>query len=694
MLVVSAAVLAEPAALNAGDAQLAQFNTIVDRPAPVPVSEAGTLETRLQRIERLSKRDPQQALLEIAALEQAALSPRAVLRLAAANARIAVYRFRMQDAIRQVEDALPRALKLGDPLVLGLLLNSRASALHELNRSPEALATADEARTQADRGGDEELRVDTRIFLVDFAARRGDYQRAFASLEEAEQIARRHAAAGPLAAVAYTGASLSDKIDDLPAALQGYAAAETGFREDADPLGEADAARRFAGLLIDAERYTEALDPLQRALARYHALRDDYGIAAATGLMARDVAGNGRPERGLLLNAEAIEALRRSDGSDKLAIALIDRAQLLVEHRRSQAAAALLDEARALLVRSDELRLRMRFHAVAASAMAALGRYREAHAALAELLQLRQHHDDQRLSRQLAAQRGRLESQRMAADLERARRQGEQQREALAQAERSARWQTALTLLALLSMAVALYALVRTARRSRRDAKLAQTDDLTGIQNRRRISDLGKRRLSECRDRGEPFSVLLLDLDHFKSVNDIYGHQTGDRALKAVADELKRHLRQGDELGRYGGEEFAVVLPATPVERAEAIADRLRAAIASLAPAELGLDGPLTVSVGVASADGEREFGALVARADRALYSAKEAGRNRVGVNRGEPAARSAAAVPAGADRAAALASAESMPADDTEVKGRRKRVAPTPMSEAAAPVATIPQAE
>ena len=105
-----------------------------------------------------------------------------------------------------------------------------------------------------------------------------------------------------------------------------------------------------------------------------------------------------------------------------------------------------------------------------------------------------------------------------------------------------------------------------------------------------------------------------------------------------MADELKRHLRRGDELGRYGGEEFAVLLPGASVERALAIAERLRAAVAAIAPEPLGLDRALTVSVGLACARGEIDFGELVARADRALYAAKEAGRNRVALAADAPA--------------------------------------------------------
>jgi len=218
----------------------------------------------------------------------------------------------------------------------------------------------------------------------------------------------------------------------------------------------------------------------------------------------------------------------------------------------------------------------------------------------------------------------------LATDLERARRDDHTHRVALAQAERNARIQTAFGLLSVFLALAATVALVRVARRSRRDATLARTDYLTGAQNRRRIAELGQHLLTAARARGEAFCVLLLDLDRFKSINDDYGHPAGDRALRAVADELKRHLRRGDELGRYGGEEFAVLLPATTAERARAIAERLRTAIAALGPESLGLERPLSVSVGVACLRDELDFPALIARADRALYLAKSAGRDRV----------------------------------------------------------------
>jgi diguanylate cyclase (GGDEF)-like protein len=627
--------------------RVAELATAVVAPV-APSAEPAAVEARLQSIERLAKRDPRRAQQEIAALGQPAMSVRGQLRLAAARAQAATYQFRMDEVRAATDEALPAARQLGDPQIVAQLLTSRASALHELNRGAEALAAAEEAMQLADRIDHSELRVDLRIFLAEHAARRGDFERAFGWLEEADQVARRTGGDGARASVAYTAAALARLIDDVPTALHAYTVAEAAFRDDGDPLGEADAARRRAVMLAHAGRHAEALDPLQRALARYHALADDFGVATATAGMAMAMAGSGQPDQGMALNLEAI-ALMRSGAitGDPMAEALVDRVMMLVEHRRAAGSLAAVEDARSALVRSDDLRLRMRFQEASAAAHAALGRYREAHAALAELLQLKTRYENQRLSRQLAAQRGRMESQRMAADLERARSETEAQRKALDRAERNARWQTLLILAAVAGIALALYALLRTARRSRRNSALAQTDYLTGIQNRRRISELGQRLMTRCSERAEPFAVLLLDLDHFKSINDDFGHAAGDRALQAVATELKRHLRRGDELGRYGGEEFAVVLPATEVERAAAIAERLRAAVAALPTEQIGLDRALTVSIGVASAGSARDFAALIAQADVALYAAKQDGRDRVMRHDALPPAREAEAAAA-----------------------------------------------
>lgn len=163
---------------------------------------------------------------------------------------------------------------------------------------------------------------------------------------------------------------------------------------------------------------------------------------------------------------------------------------------------------------------------------------------------------------------------------------------------------------------------------------LATTDPLTGIGNRRRMTEQINTELERCRRFGQPLSLLMVDIDHFKHVNDNFGHEAGDRAIIAVARALTEDMRSIDLASRFGGEEFVLLMPQTRAEVAAGAAERLRAAVAALQLR--GDDGEaisLTISIGVASAEpgGEADTASsLLVRADRALYRAKDEGRNRV----------------------------------------------------------------
>lgn len=160
----------------------------------------------------------------------------------------------------------------------------------------------------------------------------------------------------------------------------------------------------------------------------------------------------------------------------------------------------------------------------------------------------------------------------------------------------------------------------------------AQADALTGLHNRRWFNDAFTRQIARSQEDGAPFCLLLIDVDHFKRINDQYGHVAGDRALVAVAAVLANHIRPADMLARFGGEEFALGLPNTALDDAFAVAERLRRAVEFLAlPFRQGEPLPhLTVSIGIARLGAEQTLDAMVATADAALYRAKDGGRNRV----------------------------------------------------------------
>ena len=169
-------------------------------------------------------------------------------------------------------------------------------------------------------------------------------------------------------------------------------------------------------------------------------------------------------------------------------------------------------------------------------------------------------------------------------------------------------------------------------RAERHSYELAMRDTLTDMENRRAITDELERAVARSRRHGEMLGVLMLDIDHFKRVNDSYGHQAGDVVLRAVAQTLRARLRAQDVIGRFGGEEFLVVLPETDLEGARAAAEALRAAVEA-APIHWGAQRiSVTVSVGLRGGivTGGDTSDTLVGVADAAMYRAKQSGRNRV----------------------------------------------------------------
>lgn len=160
--------------------------------------------------------------------------------------------------------------------------------------------------------------------------------------------------------------------------------------------------------------------------------------------------------------------------------------------------------------------------------------------------------------------------------------------------------------------------------------ELAQYDEVTGLHNRRYVLE----QLEYERERAErtatPVTVALLDLDHFKSVNDRYGHSAGDRVLRRLGEVLIGTLRRMDAVGRYGGEEFLVCMPGTALSEGEVVAERLRRQVAETDFEDIVPGLRLTVSIGLSELQRREQIEAVIDRADRALYEAKGAGRNRV----------------------------------------------------------------
>jgi len=161
----------------------------------------------------------------------------------------------------------------------------------------------------------------------------------------------------------------------------------------------------------------------------------------------------------------------------------------------------------------------------------------------------------------------------------------------------------------------------------------ATYDSLTELLNRREIVDCLRRELSRCAREKKSVSIMLADIDHFKSVNDELGHPAGDDVLKEVGRRLKSALRAYDSVGRYGGEEFLLILPGCDLISAFTRADQIRASVSRTPIQAAGASRTVTLSIGIAASEGDdrSDCQILIRRADVGMYEAKKNGRNRVG---------------------------------------------------------------
>lgn len=165
--------------------------------------------------------------------------------------------------------------------------------------------------------------------------------------------------------------------------------------------------------------------------------------------------------------------------------------------------------------------------------------------------------------------------------------------------------------------------------------ELSHTDPLTGLHNRRQMMKILEKEMARSNRTGDTLSLILIDVDNFKKINDVYGHQKGDQVLKKLAEIFRKHLRPYDSVARFGGEEFTLILPSTDSREAFRIADRVRQEVAQMVDGDHeGLK--VTISLGVTSHSKElaQSCDEFIRKADYSLYQAKHEGRNRVIVHR------------------------------------------------------------
>jgi diguanylate cyclase (GGDEF)-like protein len=374
-----------------------------------------------------------------------------------------------------------------------------------------------------------------------------------------------------------------------------------------------------------------AMSYYRRALEIDQARGDAASVAAEQQGIGVLLGKQGQPQLGLRWVEKALAYFQAQADPDGIARLQLARGELLRRAGRLEPALADLDAARAHFQQQGNLRFLVRIDEARALALAALSRWQQAYEALGRQFKAQNALDHELASRRTSSLRVQFDAERTEQQNRELQEENLHRGEALRAAHREYRLQAqVITLGALLLIVLGVLAM-RQLGKLRRLHLQAMTDELTGLPNRRSILAFLDERTHIARRRGEALSVVALDIDRFKRINDLHGHDGGDRALAAVARLAGSALRDSDRVGRIGGEEFLLVLPGAGAEIAAEIAERTRLAIAAASFDEISPCLRASVSLGVSSwAGGKDNVEALVKRADEALYRAKQGGRNRV----------------------------------------------------------------
>ncbi len=589
-----------------------------------------TIDAQLAGLESLAVHQPAAARVELDALLRAHPNLGAheqahagVLQLLIADAQN-----RSQDVLAAADGLDARLRALNDARLQMLAARTRFGAYYELGRTEDSRQALDEELQQARRTGDDDLYAQAMVDRAGFLIRQGDYEPAAAAIADA---ARRVHAPQQSAEVAFSNGLLARAVGDWTLALSAFQTANEKFTAVNDRTGQADSLARSAEALHQLGRAADAIKPLEDAQRAYREVGDRVGAARVRQLQALVYADLNEPARALELNAQALDEIAGLDAPVHLARARLERAALLVRVRRPAEALGQIKGTLEVALGQDDLTLVARYYETAAETHAMLGNYREAYLEMAQFRSTERRQTEQLVAHQLAAQRGRLESERLSRENALLRAQATSSRNALDEATRAAEFRDIALGLGMVVVLGALLAIWYQRRLMRHIAHIAATDALTGTANRRHVLEAGQRLLQRCRRDGRPCAILMLDVDRFKDINDRFGHLAGDRALRLIAKAIGDCVRPGDQIGRYGGEEFAVILPGADTHDAGIVAERVRTAVAQIRPDWAPGAPALTVSGGIAiSRTSDEGFNDLLVRADRALYRAKDAGRNRM----------------------------------------------------------------
>jgi diguanylate cyclase (GGDEF)-like protein len=528
---------------------------------------------------------------------------------------------------------MAEAARHRDALALAKLRVCRGYGLEDAGKPLEALADYDFGVAEGRRLGARDLAAVALLLRGQLRYYRGDFTAALADLDEAYRTfaalgdePQRRSALNSIANLYADG-----RVAQYDRALEYYRQVLASNQRGGSQRGIATAHFNMGSTLERMGRLGEALAQYRRGLEMDVRRGDSAEVAVDRRAVGVVLYKLGRPADALAELEHVRAYAARAADVELAAQTRLSRGVALRMLGRTAEALDELERARAHFQATDNRRFLEKVHEERALAYAARGAWREAYQARGEQMALQRALEAGANQEQSTRLRVRFDADKKEAENRALLRENALRRQAMAAAGRVRRLQVAVLVLSAFVIGALVLLAVRQVASARRLRAMALTDELTRLPNRRHLHLLADAAARTARSRGTAFSVLALDVDHFKSINDRFGHDAGDTVLRRVADAARRALREGDHLGRTGGEEFVAVLPDAPASAAHPVAERLRAAVERTSFADVDPALVVTVSVGVAAwAHTDPDFHATFRRADDSLYRAKAAGRNRV----------------------------------------------------------------
>jgi diguanylate cyclase (GGDEF)-like protein len=493
-------------------------------------------------------------------------------------------------------------------------LLDRGIAHDKAGRFDDAARDYTAVRAEAERTGDRKLLTEVLLQLGYLHYYRGETSEALTDLQRAYELAT---AIGDSAARREALTTIAHVYSDAKVAQ--YDRATEYYRQ---VLAEYEAAKdgpNVADTLFNLGSTADRKGDLNGALEWYRralAAEERLGRRGEAAFVKRSIGITlgklDRPAEALPLLDDALHVFTETKDHERIMVVRQSRGIVYRRLGRHADAIADLEATRPYFARQNNSRFLEKSEEELAAAYAAAGRWREAYAARTRHNALQRALAEKLREEQTARMRVRFDAEKK-----------EQENRALLRGKAAAERIRLLQWVVLLLGAAIIVVLALLFRRMR---AMALTDELTRLPNRRHLLAVAEQQ----RASGQPFSVVAIDVDHFKRINDTYGHAAGDVVLQRVAHACRTALRPGDRIGRTGGEELSVILPGANAEAARAVAERLRAAVESLDFRDVDPSLRVTISLGVAEWNGEETLAKVAARADEQLYRAKQGGRNRV----------------------------------------------------------------